>query len=57
MTASLRRTMRFNRRWQAEDLLRQGMTKAEVARQVGLSPSRISALFSLGGSNHRTLID
>jgi DNA-binding NarL/FixJ family response regulator len=30
---------------EAENLLRQGLTKNEVARQVGLSTSRISALF------------
>jgi hypothetical protein len=45
MTAPLRRTMRFRRLSQAEGLLRQGLTKAEVARRVGLSPSRISAMF------------
>lgn len=45
MTAPLRRTMRLQRRFEAERLLRQGHTKAEVARIVGLSPSRISALF------------
>lgn len=45
MTAALRRQMRSRRRTQAERLLGQGLPKAEVARRVGLSPSRISAMF------------
>lgn len=45
MTADLRRNMRAQRLAKARMLLRQGVTKAEVARAVGLSPSRISALF------------
>jgi transcriptional regulator with XRE-family HTH domain len=45
MTASMRASMRSKRQLKAHMLLRQGLTKAEVARRVGLSPSRISALF------------
>ena len=45
MTAAMRANMRIDQRSRAERLLWQGLTKAEVARQVGLSPSRISALF------------
>lgn len=45
MTVALRRKMRSQRRTQAERLLGQGLSKAEVARRVGLSPSRISAMF------------
>jgi hypothetical protein len=45
LTAALRRRMREEQRQMARSLLYQGETKAEVARQVGLSPSRISALF------------
>jgi hypothetical protein len=45
MTADLRRQLRSQRQVQAAMLLAQGITKAEVARRVGLSPSRISALF------------
>jgi len=45
MTAPMRAGMRQKRRFEAERLLREGLSKAEVARRVGLSPSRISALF------------
>jgi hypothetical protein len=45
MTAAMRAKMRWNRQHMAETLLRKGLTKAEVARKVGLSPSRISAMF------------
>jgi hypothetical protein len=45
LTATMRQRMRSQRQREAENLLRQGLTKNEVARQVGLSPSRISALF------------
>lgn len=45
MTAALRRGMRQQRENEAGRWLRQGLSKAEVARRVGLSPSRISALF------------
>jgi hypothetical protein len=45
LTANLRARMRSQRQHEAETLLRKGMTKAEVARTVGLSPSRISAMF------------
>jgi len=43
MTAAMRTQMRHDRQRAAETLLRQ--TKAEVARRVGLSPLRISAMF------------
>jgi hypothetical protein len=46
LTASMRSGMRSRREFDAERLLRQGLSKAEVARRVGLSPSRISAMFS-----------
>jgi hypothetical protein len=45
MTAKLRAGMRVERRDKALALLRQGAARAEVAREVGLSPSRISAMF------------
>jgi hypothetical protein len=45
MTAAMRAKMRGDRQRKAAGLLRQGLTKAEVARMVGLSPSRISAMF------------
>jgi hypothetical protein len=45
MTAALRKKMRADREWKARMLLYEGLTKAEVAKRVGLSPSRISALF------------
>jgi hypothetical protein len=45
MTAPMRIGMRLARQRKAEALLRQGETKVEVARSVGLSPSRISAMF------------
>ena len=52
LTAPMRIGMRMARRRKAEALLRQGVTKAEVARSVGLSPSRISAMFK--GQTFRT---
>jgi hypothetical protein len=45
LTLSMRLRMRQERREQAAQMLRQGKNKADVARAVGLSPSRISALF------------
>ena len=45
LTASLRAGMRARRQSTAQRLLATGRTKAEVAREVGLSASRISALF------------
>ncbi len=45
ITAKLRAHMRAERRNKALALLRQGEARAEVARKVGLSPSRISAMF------------
>jgi hypothetical protein len=45
LTAAMRTKMRAQRKTTAERLLRQGVTKAEVARMVELSPSRISAMF------------
>lgn len=44
LTAALRADMRRERVWDARALLLNGMTRAAVAREVGLSPSRISAL-------------
>jgi len=52
LTAPMRIGMRMARRPKAEALLRQGVTKAEVARSVGLSPSRLSAMFK--GQTFRT---
>jgi hypothetical protein len=45
MTAEMRRGMRTQRQYKAKRLLLEGLSQTEVARQVGLSPSRISALF------------
>jgi hypothetical protein len=45
LTARMRAQMRSRRYVMAEMLLRRGKTKAAVAAEVGLSPSRISALF------------
>ena len=45
MTAKLRAGMRLKRHNKALTLLRHGEARAEVARSVGLSPSRISAMF------------
>jgi predicted DNA-binding transcriptional regulator AlpA len=45
LTAAMRSDMRLKREQKARTLLYQGVTKAEVAKQVGLSPARISALF------------
>jgi hypothetical protein len=45
MTAPMRARMRQKRKQEAQHLLHQGLSKAEVARRVGLSPSRISAMF------------
>ncbi len=45
MTADMRADMRRKRKELALSLLRKGETRAEVARAVGLSPSRISAMF------------
>jgi hypothetical protein len=58
LTAGLRRKMRAERRFQAEGLLGQGLSKVEVARRVGLSPSRVSALFKgKQSSDDERLID
>ena len=45
MTANMRADMRRKRQAKARRMLRNGATRAEVARAVGLSPSRISAMF------------
>jgi hypothetical protein len=45
LTAALRAKMRDERQRKAERLLAKGVPKAHVAREVGLSPSRISAMF------------
>ena len=45
MTASMRAEMRRQRYFKARRLLSEGKTKADVAKAVGLSPSRISAMF------------
>jgi hypothetical protein len=45
MTAKLRADMRRKRETKATAMLRQGATRAEVARTIGLSPSRVSAMF------------
>jgi len=45
MTAAMRAQMRRRREIEAEHLLHLGHSKSEVARRVGLSASRISAMF------------
>jgi transposase len=45
LTAAMRAKMRLQRKYAAQKLLHEGRSKAEVARAVGLSPSRISAMF------------
>jgi hypothetical protein len=50
LTAKLRRGMRVKQRQEAEALLKKGATRAAVAKAVGLSPSRISAMFKLPSS-------
>jgi transposase len=45
MTADMRAQMRRRREIEAEHLLHLGHSKSEVARRVGLSASRISAMF------------
>jgi hypothetical protein len=45
MTASMRADMRRKRDAEAKRMLSNGATRAEVARAVGLSASRISAMF------------
>jgi hypothetical protein len=45
LTATLRRDLRRQQRNKAEAMLRQGATRAAVAKAVGLSASRISAMF------------
>ncbi len=50
MTAKLRAEMRRERKALALSMLRRGATRAEVARAVCLSPSRISAMFKGSGT-------
>jgi hypothetical protein len=45
MTAAMRAQMRRRREIEAEHLLHLGHSKSEVARRIGLSASRISAMF------------
>ena len=45
LTANLRRGLRQERKNKVEAMLREGATRAAVAKAVGLSPSRISAMF------------
>lgn len=45
MTADLRADMRRKRKAAAVTMPRKGATRAEAARAVGLSPSRISSIF------------
>jgi hypothetical protein len=45
LTRGMRASMGFQRENKARRMLREGRTKAEVARAVQLSPSRISAMF------------
>jgi hypothetical protein len=45
LTAAMRRKMRVPQRHKAEEMLRKGETRAAVAKAVGLSASRISAMF------------
>ena len=45
LTATMRKKMRQERENRAEHLLRLGQSKSAVARAVGLSSSRISAMF------------
>jgi hypothetical protein len=52
MTAEMRAEIRRKRHEQALSMLRQGVSRAEVARAVGLSASRISTMFK--GQNFPT---
>src|SRR5947209_2089881 len=45
MTADMRADMRRKREAEARGMLSKGATRAAVARAVGVSPSRISAMF------------
>jgi DNA-binding IclR family transcriptional regulator len=45
MTGNMRAEMRRSRKAMALSMLRRGETRAAVARTVGLSPSRVSAMF------------